>query len=221
MPRHRQTHEMAGGDEVRPQWGSLSGSTVTFTQRQRSTVVDSSLTVTEVQGANPYIKLAVTNPAYRDALLLNFSETTDLANPLTVSATTWTDLKGNQNFTVVNANHLIDVFLDLSAGIFDDAIAIGDSLIGAVRIVIDSAGTPANYYLSGARGQAAILNNESEQLNGAAVCIGTLSAGVHTIKVQVWANVALNTGSSGFYLRASTDPNFEFMHLQVIERGGY
>lgn len=158
------------------------------------------------------------NAPFRDALLLNFVESTDVANPLTVSANTWTTIIANQNFTVANASHLLDVNVNAGMLVVDDAIAIGALLRVVMRVQIDST---TGYQLDSDGVITGVLNNNNAVMGAGSCCIGTLSAGVHTIRLQVLANVALNTGASGFYLRANTSPDREFARIQVVERGGF
>lgn len=171
------------------------------------------------EGAGNWREIARgTQSPFRDALLLNYVESTDLANPLTVSANTWTTLKANQNFTVGSASHLLDVYVLCGVLVRDDSIAISAELDAAIRIQIDSSGGTV---ICGLNQEAAILNDLKMNMYGGAFCLGTLSAGVHTMRPQVLASANLNTGNSGFYCRASSVPNTEFLTIQIIERGGY
>lgn len=134
-------------------------------------------------------------------------ESTDLFNNTPISATTWTDFKANQNFTVDNANSVILVSVNGQA-----QIGGGNGLVSS-RIVIDSAGTPILRYLGG--------NNPSGQAGGYTNPFGSggffiitgLALGTHTIKTQVY----VSAGSSVLYARCATFPDNEFFSTYVLE----
>lgn len=138
------------------------------------------------------------------SVLLDVAESTDFANPVALTANTWTDFKANQNFTVVaGSTVLINISTSTIAGGTSTATV-------ASRIVIDSAGTPITRYYGGT--QSVGTNYANPFSGGSTIAINGLAAGVHTIKTQV-----LSTANNNAYCRTSTLPNSEFYRTTVIE----
>lgn len=135
--------------------------------------------------------------------LLDYRASTDLHSATAVSSTTWTDVGANQNFTVTDASAQIAASVSGGVTVGNNA----NQLSVGFRLVIDSAGTPIYRYLGG------FLKPANAFANGVCSCpplpIGTLSAAVHTIKLQIY----LTTGDN-MYLRASS-PTIEMLSLQV------
>lgn len=138
--------------------------------------------------------------------LLAYIANTDLLNNAAIPATTWTDILGNQNFTVNASDSIIAI------AVRGSALFSSDSGVGILsnRVVIDSGGTPIYRYLGGD-----IDNATGQYINpfgDNTVYISGLVAGVHTIKIQVYGAIAFHG-----YLRASTNPNTEFLSIDIIE----
>lgn len=143
------------------------------------------------------------------SLLLSATESTDLHNGTALTAGVWTDVSSNRNFTVTSSNSIILVSV---AGAFQS----GGSTVANnnARIAIDSGGTPIYKYIGGGTNMTATL--WANPLAGSSlIAITGLSAGVHTIKVQ-----ARSGANNSLYLRASSQPNIEFMTTTVLEIGG-
>lgn len=139
------------------------------------------------------------------AVLLDAQESTDFQNGTALPATTWTDFKGNQNFTVTTLGSVIAVTIAAST-------IIGGSTIATIsaRIVIDSGGTPINKLISGITNQVAAQYNNP--FLGATVYFTGLSVGVHTIKTQVYSS-----GANTMYCRALTNLNTEHYRTTIVE----
>lgn len=146
--------------------------------------------------------------------LLNYTLAVDTST--TVSATTWTTLVANQSFSVTNANAPIEVLLQGMILQYLDTISTGTQLAGVVRIQVD--GT-TNYIVGSSVVVAAVTNDAQNPISPSSINLGILSAGVHTINVQVWSNLALNTGSAGFYLNVVSQAPIQFLQFQVVQRG--
>lgn len=158
--------------------------------------------------------LAVTTDKIADSAVgvsrLAAVESTDLFNGTSITASTWTDFKGNQNFTVDNANSTILVSINGRASMGAAAGAAGNL---SSRIVIDSAGTPITRSIGGGGASATSSNYFNPFQSGGFVIITGLSAGTHTIKTQVYASFA----SCVLYCRCSTLPDIEFFSTNVLE----
>ena len=140
------------------------------------------------------------------ALLLNYTGSTDLWDGASLSAGSWQDLSANQNFVVANAAAVIAISV------------IGNALAGnnaasktlAVRIIIDSGGTPITKTLGAGKSPA---NGYVNILGGNSVIYLTgLSAATHTVKVQINP-----TGAVTGYCRCQTLPDEEFLIVQVVQ----
>lgn len=138
---------------------------------------------------------------------LNAVEASDLFAGTVVTATTWTDFKANQNFTVGNANSIIIITVTGVA-------TLGGTTAGSKssRIVIDSAGTPIYRYVGGD-----YCSNAGDSVNifagsGMGIITG-LSVGTHTVKTQTYTSA----GNNVLYCRPSTQPNTEFFTTTVLE----
>ena len=137
--------------------------------------------------------------------LLDYIAASDLANGLSLAATTWTDIGTNQSFTVDDASAEIAIQVDR-------CILVGNSNAGA-RIVIDSAGTPINIFLGGNAAASGVFANVLAGAGVVRLAAGTLSAATHTVKVQVYADRPTTC-----YCRASTAPSGEGLRIEVWER---
>jgi hypothetical protein len=140
-----------------------------------------------------------------NAVLLDYVETTDLHNPTAVTANTWTDIKGNQNFTIAGGTASV-----IEATI-NAAMSVGatNAAIVTFRFVIDSAGTPVYKYIDG--GDVIAGKYTGVGLSSTIKFTG-LAAGVHTIKSQIYTSANEN-----LLLRASSVANQEFLQTQVTE----
>lgn len=138
---------------------------------------------------------------------LSAIENTDLWNGSAITVSTWTDLKANQNFTVSGPTSVIAINIVGS-------VSIGGGSAGSTssRIIVDSGGTPITRYL-GAQNIQAVAAYTNPLSGSGTVWITGLSAGVHTIKTQVYTAAT----SSLMYLRASSLPNNEFLATYVAE----
>ncbi len=139
------------------------------------------------------------------AILLDEVETSDLHNTTAVSATTWTDLKGNQNFTIAGGTaSAIEATINASM-----AIGTTNAAVVSFRFVIDSAGTPVYKYLKGAD---VIAGKYTGVGVSSTIKFTGLAAGVHTIKSQIYTSANEN-----LLLRASSVAAQEFLQTQVVE----
>ena len=138
-------------------------------------------------------------------------ESSDLFSGTSLTSSTWTDFKGNQNFTVDNANSiiLISIIGRATMGIS------GGGGVGNIssRIVIDSAGTPITRRVGGAPATN-VASEYGNPFSGSGMIIVTgLSAGTHTIKTQVYADFA----NCLLYCRCSTLPDIECFATYIVE----
>lgn len=137
------------------------------------------------------------------SVILSYTSATDLANAQALTASTWADIGTNQSFTKAGAG---DILVSVSGCIIVGTTA---AALGA-RIVIDSAGTPVNKWISG--GRTPTSNYDNALSGSASVQISGLSAGSHTIKVQV-----VSSSNNSAYCRPSTQPNFEGLLITIVE----
>lgn len=135
---------------------------------------------------------------------LGYVAGTDVLNGAAIAATTWTDIHANQNFTVTGTGSWLVFQLRLGL----HAQAAGISSIAA-RAQIDSAGTPINVNFAAGIVAAA---GQFATLSGGMFYTTNLAAGSHTIKMQVWGDLALTA-----YCRASSQPNIEWATILVLE----
>lgn len=126
-----------------------------------------------------------------------------------VSAGTWTDIISNQNFTVANTGSILE--FDVRSMIQTAETSGGDDFVGG-RIVIDSAGTPINKQFAGDIAGDYNTGYFNPFKGSGTVKVTGLSAGTHTVKVQIYLG-----GGGNFYLRPSASGGFEFLGLQVTE----
>ncbi len=153
-------------------------------------------------GASALSAHAITN------VLLNVQETTDLHNGTVVPATTWTDFLGNKNFTVSDANSIIQVNIRARAHLGSTSAATDTTS----RAIIDSAGTPITRYLGGMNSSQA--SHYANPFAGSCTFFLTgLAAGVHTIKTQVYGTAA----NQAMYCRIVAVPSEEFYATEIIE----
>lgn len=139
---------------------------------------------------------------------LNFSESTDLFNGSAMTTGAWTTFKANQNFTVDDANSIFVFVVHLGA-LYNSTPSIGGQC--AIRVNVNSGGTPILLKLGAFRAPAVQVGEYGTFLGGVAYASG-LPAGTNTVAVQYWA-----TQAGVLFCRASTNPNYEFLDVQVIE----
>ena len=160
------------------------------------------VSVTEVIGGTVFFSGGSGGGGSSD--LLEYVASTDLLSGASIAANTWTDLTANQSFT--NSHPLVVI----SGG--------GCCLMGGVsgggqcgsRLLIDSGGTPTAIQLGGDHIPGSNFGNA---LSGAPTTfISGLASGVHTVKLQIYANLACNA-----YCRASTQGNLEKASIRVVE----
>lgn len=142
---------------------------------------------------------------------LDYVETTDIAAGISLTASTWTDLGSNKNFTVSSAGPAAVLAICVRGNVFvGDGTDTGD--IGS-RLVVDSAGTPIIRMIGGGF-HAGGTNEYVNVLGGTNVIfIAGLAAGVHTVKVQVWDEAS----GDRLYCRCSSHSNAESFSIQVVE----
>lgn len=143
------------------------------------------------------------------SVLLNNNETSDVVTAGVLSASTWTDTRANQNFTVTSSSSIIVILLNVG-------MQLGESASTAAcgsRIVIDSAGSAQNFNM-GATGGVSATTYANPFAGAQPLIITGLSAGVHTIKSQVQCSQAAKQ-----YCRPSSAP-YEAYRTQILEIGG-
>lgn len=163
----------------------------------------SALQVLRVNAAGTALEWAAASSGGSSSLLLDYVAATDLLNAAAVATgASWTDCGTNQSFTVGSGGGLVGI-----------SVRGGISSSGAghvtARIVLDSAGTPITIaQLGDAPGPANVLGGADM------LWVSGLSAGAHTVKVQ------LNASTTGLtaYCRASSFPQ-ESLAIQVIQLG--
>lgn len=138
--------------------------------------------------------------------LLAYSLAADTWDNTTLTGGAWADACANQTFTPASATSVVLVLVRGQGQIKKGSANSGPV---AARAVIDSGGTPAYSKL-----QAGDYDNgdfRAFTLSGAIALTG-LSAAAHTVKVQ------LKPPSDGTaYLRASSNPDPEFLAIAVLE----
>lgn len=134
---------------------------------------------------------------------LLYTLASDVSGSMTVN--TWADVIANQNFTVSSAGDILLVSLNACAIVGPGAAQVGSS------ILIDSGGTPVRYLVGGSFSPPGYYSNAFSAAGS--IWLTGLSAGTHTIKAQVIANV---TGQS-FYCRPAGVPNVEHFSLRVLK----
>lgn len=145
------------------------------------------------------------------AIKLDWSATTDLASETVLTAATWQDLCPNVSFVVSAAG----TSAVLAISVRGQAQAGENSSTGAIasRFVLDSAGSAQAHNL-GAGWKVGGVNAYVNVFDGAnTVYVMGLAAGSHTIKVQVFPNVA----GVALYCRAASFPDTESLSIQVVE----
>lgn len=155
-------------------------------------------------GSNWYVAAA----ALGDVVQLDYEPNSDLQNGTSLTSATWTDVCSNQTFTVDDAASLVEIVV---GGVVHCNKAGGIDY--GTRLVVDSAGTPTTKMLGG--GNTNTNSPDVNALSGSApVTLTGLSAGSHTVKVQVYAD----GGGSLCYARPGTQANIEPFIMRVIER---
>lgn len=137
------------------------------------------------------------------AILLTFEPTSDFYNGGSLSATTWTDLHSDQSFTVDATTDIIQISVSGN-------VQVGTNTQQASsRLVIDSATTPIVKPLGGGR---VFGGDYLNVLAGAgSFTLTGLSAGTHTVKVQIYSAT-----NQTIYSRPSTLPDTEGYRLQIV-----
>ena len=139
-------------------------------------------------------------------LILDYTLGSDIS-ALATTGGAWTDIIANQNFTVANASSLVEIavrglcFINGGTG----------QLVEAIRVVIDSAGTPIYEIVGGSTTETAA--RRGNPLAGAPIFRSGLSAATHTIKLQVFQN---GDNTPTFYCRPSGSPP-ESIRIQIVE----
>lgn len=136
--------------------------------------------------------------------LLNFVESTDVHPGTAITGTSsWYDLCANQSFTVTDSAAMIEFNCIVSFTLGNTG---GNDY--EVRLNIDSGGTPILEDLGSGKARVGLSN-------GAGIAHPPkliLSAGMHTVKVQIRA-----VASDTLYMRASTQPIGEKVKIRVYE----
>lgn len=161
-------------------------------------------TVDGLLSAADYAKLATLQvPVSR----LVYAPATDHLSAAAISASTWTDIHANQNFTVVSTAAWFAVVIRLGM----IGLAAGAPELAA-RALFDSAGSAlAVQFAGGMVGTA----GGGGSLSGGTFYLGPgtfAAAGTHTVKLQVYGNAAWTA-----YCRASSQPNIEFLAIHIVE----
>lgn len=143
------------------------------------------------------------------AVIYTYDASTDIFNNTSISASTWTDVYSDQNFTVSSSSSVLLIAIQGTCQLGNTNIA--DNI---ARINIDSAGTPVLKKFGGVK--SVVAAQYGNPFGGSAfIAIAGLSAGVHTIKVQIFT-----TAANKAYLRASASPDTEYLSVQITEIGG-
>jgi hypothetical protein len=136
--------------------------------------------------------------------ILNYVANTDTIAG-SVAASTLTDLCANQSFTVADASSV--VIFHVRGHVQANPATLGSV---AVTLLIDSAGTPQTFKLSGSTIAAGGYANA---LAGAgSVVVTGLAAGSHTVKVQIQAQMTTTVNC-----RANTQAAYEHLAIQAVE----
>ncbi len=142
--------------------------------------------------------------ASHPTIQLDYVETTDIATGLAIGNGSWSDLNANQNFTVSAAGTAAVMVINVNGCAL---CGFGTAAEIAARLIIDSAGTPITRKIGG------ITTNIDSPIAGCSFAVTGLSAGTHTIKIQLYASAAGNLA----YCRCSSQANNEFLSIQVLE----
>lgn len=141
-------------------------------------------------------------------LQLDYRAVADLHNGTAVSAATWTDIIGNENFDVDDAGSIVEIAI--GGMVMLKSTAGGSANVG-VRFVVDSAGTPVTKVIGGSIIQT--ISTYDNVFGGVQpVKLTGLSAGTHTIKPQVYCHLAAD-----LVCRPTTVPDRESLYMQVTE----
>lgn len=147
------------------------------------------------------------------SLLLNYRPAADLSinggSALTVN--TWTDATADQTFTVTNASALVQI--NVGGSIFATHSVSGNSSQVSARVVIDSAGTPQNIIFAG-DGLGGTQPRGNFLAGSAPIYLSGLSAAAHTVKVQVFSNIA---NTSAFCRPVTINPSVESLNITVLQ----
>lgn len=147
--------------------------------------------------AKKKVKLSNVGGGGGASLLLDFDFSTDQANAVSIGdGSTWTDIIANHSFTVTDANSIIEI-------VYSGNIVITGTWTYRSRINIDDDGVVKP--LAGGSGPAGLPT-------GGVVFVDGLSAGAHTVKLQMNAN---GSGDAA-YCRCSTLPQ-EQLSLRVMQ----
>ncbi len=138
---------------------------------------------------------------------LDYHLATDTFSNSNLTGAVWTDLHTAQNFTVSDANSLIEVIMRGCMNNGGGGVS-GSELASA--IIIDNT---TRYAFNGAD-LATVATAICNGIAGGSVYITNPGVGTHTVKGQIFSSSSLTGGN---YLRAATQPNIEFLHIQVIE----
>lgn len=139
---------------------------------------------------------------------LDYTETADLYNAVTIMQGAWADVGVNHNFAVTSASSLLE--LCFSGFALVQAIVDGSDGWVAMRLLIDSAGTPISKGMGGCVMQPGTFDNP---MQGGSTYVSGLSVATHTVKVQIQpfnSRVAIT-------LQAATIPDLFCYHLVVVE----
>jgi hypothetical protein len=136
-------------------------------------------------------------------LQLDSTASTDLASGTAIAASTWTDLTSTISFNVDDANSVVEI------AVGGNVVGVAPSSIAQItsRMLLDGSTTKK---LGGSRSPVSDYGNF---LAGAKPWyLTSLSAGAHTVKVQLFA-----TSAGVFYCRPASLPDLEFLSIQVME----
>lgn len=145
-------------------------------------------------------------PSINTVQRLHYTAAADLASGLAIPATTWVDIGTNQSFVVASTTSLISIHV---SGVVLANTGASFAAI-ASRILVNSGSTPIARALGGDTLTAGTFVNF---LNGAGTILLTgLSSGTHTLKLQVYASIAIQA-----FCRAATQAPLESLQFYVAE----
>ena len=134
-------------------------------------------------------------------LLATYTNAADTLPAAALAAGGWANAVPVVNFTTTASNSVVEISVSGSAIIGTAAGSCASSAVidGSTRIMLGGSAIPTSSYGNPFAGNGTIKVNN-------------LAAGAHTVQIQVISSVA-NTS----YLRAATNPPYEFLRLTVTE----
>ena len=137
---------------------------------------------------------------------LSYALASDIS-ALALTSGAWVDVIANQSFSL-DGSSSITMFSVLASLFTTNSVSTHQD---ALRLVVDSGGTPTIIPLGGVYGVT--LGANYELLCNGVRCVASLALGSHTVKVQAYTSIA----STVLYCRPVTGVNVEFLTVQVME----